>query len=127
MTLDEDRVDPAALLLAVLATSAQFTIESGAWGPLNTVIGVIIGLITLCFTWPSKRPLARYRVGYYLALAFVAAITISWPIEAWWFPGGATVEEVAHNANKATYASLGICILLVTGVGEWRLRRYPPA
>ena len=48
------KVDPAALLVAVLAVGVSPMLEDGAWGLTNSIVAGVVLVVVLCFTWPRK-------------------------------------------------------------------------
>jgi hypothetical protein len=82
-----DKVDPAALLLAVLAVSVPPLIAPGAWDPVSTVTALVIGAIVFCFTWP--HPPQRYRsadrwmiTAQSLVFGLLASVALAWPVQS---------------------------------------------
>jgi hypothetical protein len=97
-----NRVDPAALLIAVLAVGVGPLTESGPWEPINTIIGCAVLLIILPYafakqvrgTWLTEGP----RLPVAVAVAFIVGVSTAWPIQTIWH----TTED------KASYLALGV-------------------
>jgi hypothetical protein len=86
-------VDLAALLGATVTVLLTLTFGPGAWGPLATIIGLLLLVVLLAFFW-RRRPLGEQRwkwelffVGSALSVVvgFVAAITLAQAIQWRWF------------------------------------------
>lgn len=81
--------DLAALLGATLAVLLTLTGSPGAWGPLSTIIGLLLLIILLAFFWRRRLSLKRswswelFFVGVALSVVvgFVTAITLAQPIQ----------------------------------------------
>ena len=61
------KVDPAALLLAVLAVGTTTLTGPGAWSHLATVSAAVVGVVVVTYTWPPRqrkhRNVPEQRVG----------------------------------------------------------------
>lgn len=71
----EKRVDPAALLVAVLAVGVGPLYEDGAWAWTNTAVAALVLTVILCFIVPARQSLQarawKERVPIALAQALV--------------------------------------------------------
>jgi hypothetical protein len=85
------RVDPAALLVAVVAVGVGPLFESGEWSFINTAVAGLVLVIILCFVLPTRPTLLKLPLRQRLPLAiaqsfatgFVAAIGSAWLIQIW--------------------------------------------
>lgn len=86
------RVDPAALLIAVLAVGVDPLITTGPWESINTIVSAVVGVVLAAFTWPRKVRLpgeasqsaeADNWVIAAQAIVYGLIITISagWPVQ----------------------------------------------
>jgi hypothetical protein len=86
------KVDPAALLLAVIAVGINPLTSPGEWAPINTVVAGVVGAILLAFTWPRKASLQDeagqtikvdtwITVAQAIAYGLIVAIGAAWPIQ----------------------------------------------
>jgi hypothetical protein len=51
------KIDPAAMLIAILTVAISPLTTVGPWDKMNTIIAVVVGVVLLAFTWPSKAKL----------------------------------------------------------------------
>lgn len=77
-------VDPAALLVGVLAVALVPLIEPGPWGWLNTAIGGAVALVVFAFyvasqRWDDLRLLERISVLGVLWV--VTLVALAWPLQ----------------------------------------------
>lgn len=111
--MDGNRVDPGALLLAVIVVGLQGLTEAGDWQPMNTIISAVVVAVAACFLWPSRGTRTRYLVGFGIAMAFVAGVGLAWPIQAtfdvpadaatlWGLGAGAALVATVLIVNRAT-------------------------
>lgn len=80
-----NRVDPAALLLAVLVVSVGPITAAGPWEPIDSGFAILVAVIVGCFTWPRKRDREfrrRHAVAHALTYGFIAVTACAWPIQA---------------------------------------------
>jgi hypothetical protein len=97
-----NRVDPAALLIAVLAVGVGPMTETGPWEPMNTIIATAVLMIIMPYAfakqvrsgWLVEGP----RLPIVVAIAFVFGVLAAWPIQAIW-----RTED-----DEASYAALGV-------------------
>ena len=88
------QVDPAAVLVAVLAAGAGPLIADGPWDAVDAVIAGVVGVILLCVTWPSgangrpRRVEGRSALALSVAYGFVAAVFLGWPVQLFLTPTG---------------------------------------
>ena len=86
------KVDPAALLLAVIAVGINPLTSPGEWGPINTVVAGVVGAILLAFTWPREESLQDeagqtikfdpwITAAQAIAYGLIVAIGAAWPIQ----------------------------------------------
>jgi hypothetical protein len=105
--MTHSKVDPAALLVAVLAVGINPWTEAGPWYMINTITALVVGVVVLCFTLPSKEqkeqkelkeqrelkeqtekkeqkddlPSKRIVFAQSVVLGFIFSVFISWPIQ----------------------------------------------
>jgi hypothetical protein len=48
------RIDPAALLIAVLTVGVDPLTTNGPWEKINTIVAAVVGVILAAYTWPRK-------------------------------------------------------------------------
>ena len=82
-----DKVDPAALLVAVLAVSITPLIGQGAWGQVPSVCSLVVGIIVFCFTWPHEpqrfKAVDKWIITpQSLVFGLVASVAVAWPIQS---------------------------------------------
>jgi multisubunit Na+/H+ antiporter MnhE subunit len=87
-----DRVDPAALLVAVLVVGIGPVMGEGPWDPLPSILGLIVGAILVLLTWPRKvqgRVVAsshdlekRLLLAQSLVYGFIVSTVVAWPIQS---------------------------------------------
>jgi hypothetical protein len=115
------RVDPAALLIAVLAVGIGPLTEAGQWEPLNTIIGsaALLIIVPYIFAAETRQSLLREgpRLPACVATAFICGVTAAWPI-----------QTIFHTSpDDASYISLGIAggiaLLLWLALTRIALRR----
>jgi len=51
------RVDPAALLIAVLTVGVDPLTTTGPWERVNTIVAAVVGVVLAAFTWPRTAEL----------------------------------------------------------------------
>lgn len=110
-----DKVDPAALLLAVLTVSLPSITEPGAWSPLSTVTAVVIGVIVYCFTWPHApqrfKQVDRWVItAQSLVFGVITSVAVSWPVQSMF------VSFNLHCKDNFLH-----CVLIATGDCEDRI------
>lgn len=145
------KVDPAALLIAVIAVGISPLLSVGPWDPMNTVVAGVVGAILLAFTWPRKANLRDesgkihspdpWRVGAQaLVYGLIIAIGSAWIVQLFWKvpscdrynPTVANCMEADKISRWATWWAL--CIgggaAIILGICMWiwirRLRRPTP-
>lgn len=74
------RVDPAALLVAVLAVGVNPLIEPGLWDKINLITAGLVGIVLACFALPrmpkqgEEPPNYAAAVAQSLVYAFIVAV-----------------------------------------------------
>jgi hypothetical protein len=104
------KVDPAALLLAVLALGITTLTGSGAWSYINTVSAAVVGVIVVTYTWPDKQTIYRTRepsrptnfnyraiIAQSTVYGFIFAIGIAWPVQELIKPPGCDDKDSQSN------------------------------
>jgi len=82
----DDKVDPAALLVAIISAAATPLVTEGAWDRLNTLIAVVV----LCVLWAyavggERRHQHRRRserVALSAVIGLISATALAYPIQA---------------------------------------------
>ena len=87
-------IDQAALVLALLVAGWQIIDQSGAWEPINILVGLVLLLIISAYSYPTLDRKVRYRAIrrkdklIYLQVAAVAVgisvaicLTLAWPAQ----------------------------------------------
>jgi hypothetical protein len=96
------RVDPAALLIAVLAVGIGPLTEPGSWEPLNTIIASATLLIILPYIFAAEARASMLREGPRLpacvATGFIFGVAAAWPIQA----------KFHTSPDDASYIGLGV-------------------
>jgi hypothetical protein len=121
------KVDPAALLIAVLAVGISPLLSAGAWDAMNTVVAAVVGAVLIAFTWPRKKkfqngsgeiPQLDEWVIFAQAVVYglVIAIGSAWIVQLRWnvpsceryHPVVADCIEADNISRHATWWALGI-------------------
>lgn len=87
------KVDPAALLFAVLAVGINPLTTPGLWDKMNTIVAAVVGMVLFAFTWPRRANLQDesgqiIQVDKWVtaaqAVVYGLVITIgsAWPIQS---------------------------------------------
>jgi len=104
--------DLAALLGATITVLLTLTGSPGAWGPLATIIGLLLLVVLVGFFW-GRRPKVepefswqKLSVGFALSavMGFVVAITSAQAIQAIWFSDDNPSECRSIAVAQATMA-----------------------
>jgi hypothetical protein len=120
--MDARRVDPAALLLAVIVVGLQPITENGDWEPINTVISAVVLGVALCFLWPPRDTSMRNIVGFAIGIAFILGVGLAWPVQAIW---GADADAATYWGLGSAAAAAAVAVLQLAIV-RWA-RRLPTA
>jgi len=86
------RVDPAALLIAVLTVGVDPLIATGPWERVNTIVAAVVGVVLAAFTWPRtaglpdesvQPPRADNWIIAAQAIVYGLIITtgVGWPVQ----------------------------------------------
>ena len=51
------KIDPAALLIAILVVAISPLTTVGPWDKMNTIVAGVVGIVLVAFTWPNKANL----------------------------------------------------------------------
>ncbi|MGW1347382.1 hypothetical protein ACWCOV_40460 [Kribbella sp. NPDC002412] len=116
--MDKTRVDPGALLIAVLAVGVGPLTEAGAWEAVNTGISAIVLVVVWCYLFPYDGMQPRHLLAFCLVLAFIAAIGLAWPIQ--WLLDQAGAADPVRWASHSVLA----VTLVLSVVARWALRGY---
>jgi hypothetical protein len=142
------KVDPAALLIAILTLGFTPLTTAGPWDKMNTIIATVVLAVLLGFTWPRK---ASFQDGngqkdpwiiaaQALVYGFVIAIGIAWPIQEIFYdttdcnllPSRKLRSCLEGNNKLADHATnwallMGLTAAIVLGVVIWmRITKTPP-
>jgi hypothetical protein len=84
--VDEEQVDPAALMIAIITVAQTPLLEVGAWDILNTVVAVVAFTVVWAFAVAGERrrelKLNVERAAVSAVIGLVAAIILAFPIQA---------------------------------------------
>ena len=128
------KVDPAALLVAVLAVGVTPLTEDGPWDPINTIVATTVWLVVSGFTWPRGTVTTPVEFEPWIGRAqaavygFVSAIGLAWVVQSvmtgrrcsWLRPSDQCIEE--SEASIASLVALGIGVGVAVFV-YFRLRK----
>jgi hypothetical protein len=107
--MEGPKVDPAALLIAVIAVGVQALNEEGAWEPVNSGISLLVLVLVSCYLWPEPGTRGRYIVGFSVGVAFILGIGLAWPAQG----------LLGISPDAATYVGFAAAVVLV-GLGMWQ-------
>jgi hypothetical protein len=146
------KVDPAALLVAVLAVGVSPMMEDGAWGLTNSIVASVVLAVVLCFTLPRKSdegdalPTKTILFAQSVVIGFIFAIGSAafwqWvaeeahlteprdcaniqhidPVVQFWDTNNCKVENEEKLADAGTTGGL-VSGGVITGVSFWLLTR----
>jgi hypothetical protein len=79
----EKPVDPAGLLMAVLAVALAPLTTKGLWSYWNTVVSVIVLIVLWAYTWPRKGLLPdwRHRLAVSVVVGLTFGVASAWAIQ----------------------------------------------
>jgi hypothetical protein len=86
------KIDPAALLIAILAVAISPLTTVGPWDKMNTIVAGVVGIVLVAFTWPNKENLQDESgkipprdnwIALALAIAYGLIVTIgsAWVVQ----------------------------------------------
>ena len=125
--MPDRKVDPAALLIAVIAVGIDPILESGPWHPLNTIVAFVVLLTLRAYAiGPLKesesRPLEQ-RASVGAVVGLISSVVLAWPIQlATGLLNGGTTDGAIE---LATWVSLGLGVIIAIGVMRWLERPTP--
>jgi hypothetical protein len=115
MAVRKGGVDPAALLMSVIAAAIGPLTTAGLWGVFNTVTAAVVLAVLWSFAWPEKEELFSWRqsMAISLVLGLLGAVLLAWPAQwlvsqsPWLLANGAhytndknvVVEDVASDGT----------------------------
>jgi hypothetical protein len=128
--MSRSSVDPAFLLIAVIAVGINPLTSPGHCGVTNTLLGAVVSLVVLLYAWPRNED--KVDVAHFLAVSLVLAIVFStvfaWPIQELIFmPTGPRPTDdpaIDRISAEATYwgLALGFVLAALVFVFFWRRR-----
>lgn len=104
----KDRIDPAALLFAVVAAGFGPALEPGDWELMNTAVGLLVFIAALCFVSVNRNEELRWqdRLAVVCTLSIVAGVALAWP-----------AQEIAQvDPDAAFMISLTVSFVVLLGV-----------
>ena len=134
------KVDPAALLIAILTLGFTPLTTAGPWDKMNTIQATVVLAVLLGFTWPRKESFQDGNgqkdpwiiAAQALVYGFVIAIGIAWPIQEIFYdtidckllPSGKRNSCLEDNNKLADHATnwalvVGMAAAIVLGVVIW--------
>jgi hypothetical protein len=130
------KVDPAALLLAILTVGINPLESPGPWDNINSFVATVVGVILVAFTWPRRANLldesgkpAKVDAWATAATALVYGLVITtgvaWPVQFYWtLPAcSPSCSDADRIAGYATYWAAGIggvcAIILFFVMRKW--------
>lgn len=119
------QVDPAALLIAVVAVGVQPVTADGPWTLINTVVsGLAFGLI-LCFLWPDSEIARRHLAGLCIGVSFILGVSLAFPVQ---WATGVSPDHAIYLALAIAGAAVGVGTYLLYKVRRRRRTvESPPA
>ena len=112
-------VDPAALLIAIIAVAVTPLITPGPWDKLNTAVALIVLIVLWAYTVGGHRrdSLESFvecsAIGLVMGLIF--AISIAWPIQFFWTWTGKTNDKPNFvAADYSTWSGLALGLVVAT-------------
>ena len=120
-------VDPAALLIAIIAVAVTPLTTPGPWDKLNTAVALIVLIVLWAYTIGSHRHdsmesfVECSAIGLVMGLIF--AISIAWPIQFFWTWTGKTNDNpdfVAADYSTWSGLALGLVIATVLATFLWK-------
>jgi lincosamide nucleotidyltransferase A/C/D/E len=120
-----EKVDPAALLVAVLTVATAPLIAIGPWDRMNTVIAIVVLLILIPYTLSSAPRQVLIESGPRLpvsaAIGLVSGVAFAWPIQK----SSTTSPATGARADQAPAIVNSDDVLMVLdrldrdGLGVW--------
>lgn len=114
-------VDPAALLIAIIAVAVTPLTQPGPWDKMNTAVALIVLIVLWAYTIGSHRrdPLESFvecsAIGLVMGLTF--AISIAWPIQFFWtWTGKPNDGPDFVAADYSTWSGLVLGLVIATGL-----------
>ena len=129
MNRSEDKVDPAALLVAVFAVAAGPLLTSGPWEWINSVVGATVLAVVWAYAWPERGAYVRSRHVFAAALVmgFLTAVLTAWPIQLLVWGGQPTDGEVLQATIWSLVAGAVVACVLFAAMVRLGERRRPVA
>lgn len=115
MSAEREHVDPAALLMGVLAVGIGPLTTEGAWDPVNTAEAAVVLAVVWAYTFSRGMPtFVPAMAADALVVGFIAGIGLAWPAQE--------IFGWSQHTNWADYVSLGIGLIIAVIVFDWMLR-----
>jgi len=141
--MTHSKVDPAALLAAVVAVVIGQLTTPGFWDVTNTYTAAIVGLVVICFTWPrtddeGRAPTfdRRIVIAQSAVYGFILGAALAWPVQSLlsgcWLIRTDNACTPTDNADvHATFIAFGAGLLSIFGfylLVDWKIKRLvkPP-
>ena len=125
--MKKPEVDPAALLIAIIAVAVTPLTRPGPWDKLNTAVALIVLIVLWAYTIGSHRRDSLESFvecsAISLVMGLIFAISIAWPIQFFWTWTGKTNDEpdfVAADYSTWSGLALGLVIATVLAIFLWK-------
>jgi hypothetical protein len=120
------KVDPAALLLAVLAAATTPLVTEGPWHWLNTVLAAV-ALVVLLSYWIAADARSSYLTFHRclaaaLPIGLIATVVVAWPLQEFVVQKFWNTPCTTKYIDRATGIALGLGGLAAVGVLAYLLR-----
>lgn len=119
--MTKGRVDPAALLIAVIAVANTPLTTIGAWDLMNTIVGVVVLVVVCAYTaMGERRHLLESnpeRVAVSVVIGLVSAIALAFPLQALHAGTMRSYHPTPPDSdiNFGTYMALGFGLIIAIG------------
>lgn len=120
-------VDPAALLIAIIAVAISPLTTIGPWDRMNTVVALVVLIVLWAYTIGGHR---RDSLGSFvecaaigLVVGLIFAILMAWPIQFFWTGIGKSNKDprfVAADDSTWSGLLLGLVVAIVLTIFLWK-------
>jgi hypothetical protein len=126
------KIDPAALLIAIVPVAAGPLLEAGAWDRLNSVVALVVLIVLWAFTLADQQRRQRMSgpecIAVSAVIGLISAIVLAFPIQ--WLRSGTTSSDPPPPDGNgpslsaidfATWRGLqvGVAIFVVLAIVLW--------